>query len=399
MGRRSYFVIFGTPAESREFGGFLGSFAVIELDDGQLALTESGRIDQLYEVAASNVVPDTVAPAWLLQMGRPTQFPQNLPSTPDMATIAAVGQELFAGAFDRPVDGYLYVDPYALIAMLELTGPVEVPFRSEPLNAENAADFFFRGQYEFATSERSELFDRLAEAADAVLQSLSTKTLPGPEELGRVLGPAARAGRLQIITFDDDANEFLESVHLLRPFESTASDFIGVVQTNGTPSKLDLYLNRVVDYDVNVGSDGALEGVTTVQLVSDVPFEDPVTDFTAGDEAYGGVNRVLLSLYTPHRVTATRVDGESVQFSATSEFGFNRYLVDAPVTPTGVPVTVEFVIRGELDADDPYELEIWHQPLVNTDDVAVSYRGPDGDFTWSEPLVENVVLEAEELAN
>ena len=36
-------MLFGTPAETRELGGFVGNFAEVTADKGKLTLTRSGR--------------------------------------------------------------------------------------------------------------------------------------------------------------------------------------------------------------------------------------------------------------------------------------------------------------------------------------------------------------------
>ena len=397
-GPRSYFVIFGTPAEARGFGGLLGSWALITAEAGRLAIADSGRIGRLYDVAASNTVPAGIASDWYLEMARPTTWPQNLTSSPNFGTVAGVSQAVLAGAFDREIDGYVYLDTWALIDLLKLSGPVDIPFQDAPLTAENAPQFFFEDQYRIEDISRTELFDTLAIVAGAVLERLAGDVeLPGPEELGRVLGPAARAGRLQMVTFDDSANAFLEDVRLLRDFGgSSATDFIGVVHSNSTASKLDLYLERDVLYQVAVGTDGSVTGAVQVTLRSDVPETAPV--YTLQEDGTGGINRPLVSLYSRSVLEASKLNGGDADIRVSGEYGLARYLVETAVPPNGEPVVVEYSLTGQIDPSQPYTLEIWHQPVVNTDRVRVQYTGPDGSFVWEDDLVENVILSSAELA-
>jgi len=394
-GPQTYFVIFGTPAESREFGGFIGSWALLSFDNGRIAIGESGRINELYSVArASGITPGTVSD-WFLEMGRPTEFPQNLTSSPDFVQVAEVSRQVLSGATDEPLAGFIYLDAWALIDLLELTGPVEIPFQEEPLTVQNAPQFFFVDQYRFGATGRTEIFDTLAQVAGTVLDRLSGQTLPGPEELGRILGPAARGGHMQVVTFDETHNDFLRSIHLLRDFGKSgeATDFVGLVQSNALSNKMDLYLERGLNYNVAVDQDGVLQATATATLRSAVPDDAP--EFTLGAGETAGLNRVLLSLYSPNALTNVTLNGASLDFRSTTEFGLSRYLVDVTLPPTGDGFEIRFDLVGVVNVDLPYALEVWSQPLVNTDEVSVSYTGPSEEFTWSGSLDENLLLSAD----
>ena len=52
-GPRTYLLLFTTPSESRGLGGFVGSYAELTADDGQLALGAFGRAQDLDAAAAA----------------------------------------------------------------------------------------------------------------------------------------------------------------------------------------------------------------------------------------------------------------------------------------------------------------------------------------------------------
>jgi len=391
---KTYFVMFGTPAESRELGGFLGSWALLSFNQGQLQLGESGRIMELYDVAAASQVPAGVVSDWFLEMARPTEFPQNLPSSPDMSQVAAISRRVLAGVTDSPIDGFIYADGFALVDMLQLSGPVTIPFQDAALNSDNAAQFFFDDQYRIDDANRTELFDSLAQVAVGVVGRLGTLSLPGPEELGRVMGPAARGGHLQVVTFDEQANDFLRSVKLLRGLgRAETQDFVGLVQTNGLSNKIDLYLHRELDYRVTVDDDGKVDATAAVTLRSDIPSDAPPRTLGSGGTA--GINKVLLSLYSPLTLDGATINGIPADARIASEFDMGRYLVEVDVLPNGEAILVEYLLSGSLLTDVPYSLEVWHQPLVNDDDVAISAVGPDFEISWDGKLVENLIVSAD----
>jgi len=391
----SYFVMFGTPAESRELGGFLGSWALLSFDNGTLTLGESGRINELTALAMASSLDEQTVSAWYLEMARPTRFPQNLTSSPDMQQVASIAQQVLAGVSPEPIDGFIYVDGHALTDLLEISGPVSIPSREEALTSQNGFQFFFEEQYRVTGGEeRTELFDALAGVAAGVVTGIKGQTLVGPEELGRVMGPAARGGHLQVVTFDEQANDFLRSVKLLRGFgRAETQDFVGLVQTNGLSNKIDLYLHRELDYRVTVEEDGKVDATAAVTLRSDIPSDAPPRTLGSGGTA--GINKVLLSLYSPLTLDGATINGIPADARIASEFGMGRYLVEVDVLPNGEAILVEYLLSGSLLTDVPYSLEVWHQPLVNDDDVAISAVGPDFEISWDGKLVENLIVSAD----
>lgn len=390
---RRYFVAFGVPAESRELGGFVGSWAVIEFDDGDLDLVDAGRINALYDLARANGPLDrSVFPAWYTR-GQPGYWPQNITASPSIATVAEASRQLFDGIGDGSIDGFVYLDGFALGAMLELSGPVQLDAFETTVDAANARSFFFDEQYR--RPDRDELKNELAEIFQGVFAGVLDRQLPGPERLGEILGPSARQGRLQVATFNDEENAFLQSVRLQREFALPAdgSDAFAIVGANAEINKLDLYLERSVTYDAQLDGEGGLTATMTVELTSDPPPDAP--EVIVGRDR-PGVNQMRLSLYTLHEATSVSLNGETSDALITREFGFWRYEVDIEVTAE-TPATVVFDLVGTIDPEQPHAVTIWHQPLVNPDNVRLRSTSADGTIAeHTLELTEDVTIEMDE---
>lgn len=392
-GERRYLMLFGSPGEAREFGGFVGGYAVIGIDDGDLDLIQAGSINDIVPVANEGELDDPASyPTEYLAVD-PVLFPQNLTSTPNITLMARAVRDVFPELFGAPLDGVIYLDPYALAAMTEITGPVVVEGLGEPLVGDQISDFIFDGQYRL-DGGRSERFEVLGALAQSAAAAFATTDLPGPERLGNVLGPVARAGRLQVITYDDAENDFLTAVRLQRHFSApTEIDSFAVIHTNGTASKLDLYLHRTVRYDVTVDQ-AELRATVDVELSSEVPDDVPELTYGFTD----GTNQVLLSLYSPHELRGVTVDGEPHQFVVHEEFGFYRYaLFKIPVMPNAT-AEVQFSLQGTAPAE-PYRVGVWQQPGVNPDQVEIVYHQPGEEpVTAARELVEGWLFDPSESA-
>lgn len=391
---RRYLMLVGSPGETRQLGGFVGGYALIELRDGNASLIESGRAPELATLAPGAALdhPDGY-PTELLDAD-PVTYPQNLTTTPSLHTVARAARDLYPLLVGAPIDGVIYLDPYTIGAITELTGPLMIEGRTEPLTKENSPDFFFKEQYTIYDS-RSDSFGAIELALEAAVRGLAGADLPGPEELGRVLGPSARSGRLQVVTFDDDENRFLQAAKLQRVFIAPqVGDSVALVQANASASKLDAFLQREVRYTTDVSADGDVQATLDITLTSSIPLDAPEYTLGGPDEV-PGLNKVLLTVYSPHQVSAVTVRGQPHEVISEREFGFWRHSLFIVPVPANEQARVLVELAGTIDLETDYVLHVWQQPLVNDDlwQVETRIEGKNG-WSQSEILVENTTFSA-----
>lgn len=406
-GIRRYFAVVTNPAETRELGGFVGAYAVIEVSDGQLRLVESGDNNQLIDRTRSTGVAladPSGYPEWYTTLSKIEEFPQNLTASPSPEIVASAAIELFPEIAGGSIDGVLMLDPYAIEALIGLVGGIEI-VRGDGadvfLDATNTADFLLREQY-LQFDDNAERNDLLVDAMTASVDALLSMELPGPERLGAIFGPLARGGRLQLVTTDDAANGFLRRVFLLRPFpQPTDADFISVVQTNGAANKLDAWLERSIDHAVRYDpATGDTRSTVTVTLSSNASAELPLqVRGRPGRATEPGQMRIQLSLYSALRASAVAIDGTGAPRATVDELGYERNQVSVIVNP-GETVTVTFELIGRTPTGG-YELVVANQPIAADDDYSISVTpsqgwqlgsGPDGVASVSFPLVEDTLL-------
>lgn len=282
-GRRSYLLLFLQPAEAREFGGFVGQYAVLHVEDGNLSVGRAGSSGDFNSVEAVIADPETYPPSFFARA--PERFMQNLTGIADLTTIRRGAVDLWpqwTGEPDETIDGVVTIDPYAVAALLELSGPVLMPTWGEELTAENAVDYLLRDQYiVFDADDPVRNAARkvaLEELVVGTLSQLLEGEIPGPELLGRVLGPVARSNRLAVSTNFDDENLFLHRILLSAdmPRVGTEADLLGVFSDQTRASKIDAYLTTSVDYVVDVDpSTGAVDGQATISIANAVPDNAP----------------------------------------------------------------------------------------------------------------------------
>lgn len=375
-GPRRYLVLLGNPAELRDLGGHIGNWAELTIDDGVLDLVEVGRPLELAQPELESALAETEVMPLSFMTLRPATFPQNWGGTVDFPTAADIAARLYGQATGRPVDGVLYADPYALAAMLQLTGPVPIPgLTGRTLSAADAVDFLTLGQFA-AYENPSDGDEALTTLIEDVFQRLTTTTLPGPRELGELFGPLVREGRFRMVSVHATDHELLGRVGLDNGFPPTeGEDLLAVVSRNANPSKIDSFLLRSTRYDVDWDpSTGATRATVTVVMKNQAD-PDGLPPYVVGNTAGlpSGTNVTDLAVMTPFEVLQATVDGAEVPVSPLREQGVWRHSVRLAIPP-GQTVRVRFALEGEVDPGRRYRLRVSGQPLVTPGEMFVTVR-------------------------
>lgn len=395
-GPRSYFVAFGTPAETRELGGFMGAYALLGADDGELTLASTGRVRNLNEYFAGQRLTDPSAfPDHYLGM-LPQRFWHNITGTPDFPTAAEALRQLWRAPRAGPIDGVLYMDPVTLADLLDLSGPIRVPDHDAPLTADTAADFLLRDQYvEFPDDDRH---DFLVEAAETVFDELMSGELAGPRVLADTLAPAVAGRRLLFHSFHPDEQALFERLNVDGALPPVAGDFLSVRASNRGLNKIDAFMQRTVAYDVTV--DPVHDRVTatvTVTIRNDAPASGlpyAIIGNRLGEPL--GTSSTTLAVYSPLELVDVTQDGRSVSRGASDVYDRHRYTVLLDIAAES-EVTIVFELAGTVDLRGGYHLEVVPQPLVNDDHLEVAVRGAGGWIPVGHPELVTDLRKTEEL--
>lgn len=398
-GTRNYLVLFTSPSESRNLGGFVGSYGVLTMTEGRVGFAVSGSITDLYR--DTGVDPTTINletdNEFQARYGRysPARHPQNLTVSPDMGVTAELSRSIFRQVTGTSVDGVVVVDPYAIAALLELTGPVQVEGFDQPLTHENAARYLLFDQYVDYDGNNAERKDRLEDAGRATFEAVTTRDLPGPRRLGQVLGPVVTAKHLLFHPFDPAEQALFEDLGAAGGFEPDPSgDFVSVRTANIQANKIDYFLHRDVDYDATYDpSTGAVQATATVTLRNDAPVSG-LPDYIVGSgdgiarggdpngpsDQQRGTTRLRVTVYSPLDGRGATVDGAPAGIEHQQELGAQTYSVVVTIAP-GATAVVTFDLTGTLDVGRDYQVEVLSQPLVHDD--AFTVRVDSGSPAWT----------------
>ena len=393
-GTRFYFVVFGTPAETRDLGGFMGAFAVLKADQGKLSLYQTGRVRDLNRVSVHRTLSDrSVFPSHLLAL-QPERFWQNITGTADFPTVAEAVHQMWSRQAPAQLDGALYMDPDTLAALLHLTGPIRVPDYDKPLTARTAASFLLKDQYvAFPDDNRH---DFLVEAAKTVFSKLTSGRLPPPRVIADTLLPEVHERRLLMNSFRPAEEAVFARLRMDGALPAIHGDFLSVRASNRGLSKIDAMMRRTVAYAVTADpSTGSVHSTVTVTVKNEAPATG--LPFVVIGNHIGqpqGTNSTTLSVYTPLNLIDVTRDGRPIPRGASSDSDRFRYTALLDV-PAGQTVTVVFELAGQVDLRDGYHLDVVPQPLVNPDQLRVTVGAAPGWVPGSRSTVATDLREIE----
>ncbi|MGH3665488.1 MAG: DUF4012 domain-containing protein, partial [Egibacteraceae bacterium] len=298
-GRRRYFFGASTPAESRGTGGLIGSYTILTVDDGQLAFGDFKASSGLPKFPPEQLAAPSRDYAERYDRFGGAGFISNLNLTPDFPSAATAIETLYERATGDEVDGTIVADPFALRALLRLTGPVEFP-RLGDVDADNVVDVVANTAYE-AFDDPARRQAVLGDVSVAVLgRFLDGGGQRSPVTTMRALADAAGDGHLLLHARDNRTQRAFVRANVAGRLLDPGGDYLSVVVNNGAGNKIDYYAQRRVRYRAALAEDGTVLGTATVRLRNGAPARGERYILGPYDDRFeAGENVSLTSLYGP----------------------------------------------------------------------------------------------------
>ena len=301
---KRYLVALQNPSELRGTGGLLGGVTVLEARQGAIELTgerpdnEFGQLEK-----AAMEMPEWFVTRYDRFDGRTLWSNVNL--EPDFPTTAPLVAAYYREITGETVDGVIALDPYALSALLEVTGPVTGP-HGVTFEAATVAKYVMNDVYSIYETDSLLRKAVMLEAASVIFDRI--KRGASPAALAEALAKSARRKRIQVWMRDEAVQRAVASLGVdgsFRPPSKNAT-MIGVVTQNAGANKIDFYLRRAMELDVHLRDGGGARVIVKVALTNTAPTfglprdvigPAPVPNRPGVYEV--GENTTYLSLYLP----------------------------------------------------------------------------------------------------
>ncbi len=243
------------PAELRGTGGLIGAYAILTVDDGRLDLSEFRPIQSLPILDLDRHVSPSPEYSTNFDYYRTgVGFWVNANMTPDFPLAAEALWLSYAGATGEELDGVIVADPFALQALMRVTGPVTVRGTEIELTDRTVVRFVTNEAYAlFDTNEQRKLV--LGRVAQAVLDAfLSDEGDDLRRE--RAMLRAFDDGHVKVWSAEPDMQSGLELTAAGGAFDPQGTDVVSVITNSASGTKLDFYQERTVTYEVHLGPGG-----------------------------------------------------------------------------------------------------------------------------------------------
>ena len=381
-GERRYLIMFTTPAEARGLGGFVGNFAEVAINNGSISVNEFARRSDLEEANLDERAFCSACPEELLAQYGQYGFDtgpdgsfgsrgwSNITMPAHFPYIAEAAQILYPQNGGNPIDGVIVMDPYVIQELMRYTGPIPVPEFDLTVQPKDVAQFILEDQYVLAGDDGySERVDALGTLGDEVISRLLSGSLPEPPELAKDLGPLVAERRLLMWTDNEAEQELLDRVGLLGSIPDMGTDGgFSVSVTNGSANKIEVFLERDVDVEVQVADDGTRTLVADVRLTNNAPAEG-LPRYVIGNSVGlpDGWSRLLVTFYGPDSLQSATVDGEPFELVRFSEAGWTGHSAFVDLSPGQQrSFTLTFALDARVPGDTtPSSPTIWEQPLTS----------------------------------
>lgn len=291
-----YLFIFQNSNELRPTGGFIGSFALMRMDNGTFKMLDApnrGSFDVDQYLSA------TVTPPKPLQVINGSWYFRDANWFPDFPTSAQQLSAFYTQARGFAPHGIIAFTPQLIEELLSITGPIELTQYNVTIDAANFTSVSqqqVEQHYDLrANNPKQFIVDLIPSIADR-LSKLELSQYP---QLVAAFATSASAGDVQIWTSDAGVEQQVKDLGWSGSMLTSDGDFLELVNTNIGGGKTDGAMSDVIKDHVTVDADGT--ATVTVEVTR-------THGGTLGDPFTGSENRTYHRLYVP--LGSTLIDAE-----------------------------------------------------------------------------------------
>lgn len=288
-GRRRYIVIFQNPHELRATGGFMGSFAVIEVKDGKIISMDvpaggsynlQGQLDTFIE-----------PPTPLFLSNKRWEF-QDANWFPDFPASAEKILWFYRHSRGVTADGVIAVNATVLERLLTITGPVRDEKRGLTLTADDALTNIQTVVEQSPEKKQHKPKQILTDLAPELIERFKTAASENTLPLFLHLQEALQQKEVQVYLTDTAAARTIDSFgwsgKILPAFPG--QDYLMVVNSNIQGAKSDAKIKQLISHQTVIEDDGRIVNTVTITREHTGNKEEKL---------YGATNIDYLRLYVP----------------------------------------------------------------------------------------------------
>lgn len=298
-GPRKYLFLFKNNSEMRPTGGFIGSYALLDISNGHV---KNFFIDGIFNPdgqLTQKIVPpkpiQKISAAWSLHDSN---------WFPDFPTSARKAIMFYEKTGGPTADGVITFTPTILQKMLEITGPIEMPEYEVTVDSDNFIEVM---QYEVEVDyDKNENNPKkiLSDLAPIILEKIFEKNDIG--SITRVAGVfMSGLKEKDILLFSQ--NEELQTIISKEGWSGeilpAAKDYISIINTNINGFKTDAMIEERIEHRAEIQKDGS--------IIDTVNIRRKHNGGNSEFEWFNKVNADYMRVYVPEGSKLLEVTGQT----------------------------------------------------------------------------------------
>jgi hypothetical protein len=260
-GHRKYLFLFQNNHEMRATGGFIGSYGLLNIHNGEV---QDFFIDGIFnpdgQLSARVVPPE---PIQKISTNWSTHDANWYPDFPTSARKIAWFYEKTGGP---TVDGIITLTPTVMKKLLKITGPIEMPDYEVVIDSEN---FMENIQFEVEIDydkEENQPKKIIADLAPKILERVfSTDGMKNISQNLQVLSESLSEKHILIYSENSDVQKIISDLGWSGEVLETKKDYLMVVNSNINGYKTDGVIDQKIEHEIDIEEDGSVIDTVTVE--------------------------------------------------------------------------------------------------------------------------------------
>ncbi|MDO9231254.1 MAG: DUF4012 domain-containing protein [bacterium] len=303
-GPRKYLFLFQNNQEMRATGGFIGSYALLDIFNGRVRNFFIDGIfnpdGQLKEKIVPPIPIQKISAAWSLHDSN---------WFPDFPVSAEKASSFYEKTGGPTVDGVITMTPTVMQKLLEITGPIEMSEYGVTVDKDN---FVEKIQYEVEVDYDKELNQPkkiLADLAPKILDKIfNSKNFSDFSKTANVLLESLNEKQILIYSKNFEIEKVLSENGWSGEVLDTPKDYLGVINSNINGFKTDGVISENIVHEANIQPDGTIIDTVTI-----------IRSHNGGDSAFEWWNKVnadYMRVYVPEGAKLIIAEGQTREFNS-----------------------------------------------------------------------------------
>lgn len=303
-GPRKYLFLFQNNQEMRATGGFIGTYAVLDIFNGNI---KNFFVDGIFN--PDGQLREKIIPPAPIQKISATWSLHDSNWFPDFPTSAEKASWFYEKTGGPTVDGVITMTPTVMQKLLEITGPIEMPEYNLTIDKDN---FLENIQTEVEVNYDKELNQPkkvLADLAPLILDRIfNARGITDLTKTMDVLLTSLNEKQILIYSKNYAIEKIISENGWSGEVLDTRKDYLSVINTNINGYKTDGVIDETISHKAQIQSDGSI--IDTVAITR---------HHNGGNTPYDWWNKVnadYMRVYVPKGAKLISVSGQTKEFNS-----------------------------------------------------------------------------------